>query len=46
MTMLTSKPLFKMNFLLEKNIGYLHEILWKINVLWEKGDETTRFDGT
>ncbi len=41
----TSKPLFLMNLLPEKNIGYLHEILWKKNVLCEKGDEITRFDG-
>ncbi len=34
-----------MNLLPEKNIGNLHEILWKKNILWEKGDEITRFDG-
>ncbi len=27
------------------HIGYLHEILWKKNVLCEKDDEITRFDG-
>jgi hypothetical protein len=30
----------------KKNMGYLHIILWKKNVLCEKGDEITRFDGT
>ncbi len=35
-----------MNLLPEKNKGYLHEMLWKKNILCEKGDEITRFDGT
>ncbi len=45
MTMLESKQLFSWIIYQAKNRGYLHEISWK-NVLCEKGDEITRFDGT
>ncbi len=44
-TILTSKAIFFLNFLPEKNMEYLHIILWNKNVLCEKGDEITRFDG-
>ncbi len=42
--MLTSKAIFFMNFLSEKNVPS-HNFVKK-NVLCEKGDEITRFDGT
>jgi hypothetical protein len=45
MTMPTSKPFF-MNLLLENNYGVPSQNFVKKNVLCEKGDEITRFDGT
>jgi hypothetical protein len=44
--MLTSKAIFLWISYQKKIMGYLHEILWKKNVLCEKGDKITRFDGT
>jgi hypothetical protein len=35
-----------MNFLPEKKYGVPSHNFVKKNVLWEKGDEITRFDGT
>ncbi len=35
-----------MNFLPEKKYGVPSRNFVKKNVLWEKGDEITRFDGT
>ncbi len=43
--MLTSKAIFFMNFLPEKKYGLPSHNFVKKNVLWEKGDEITRFDG-
>jgi hypothetical protein len=37
---------FFMNFLQEKKYGVPSHNFVKKNVLWEKGDEITRFDGT
>ncbi len=42
----TSKPFFFMNLLLENNYGDPSQNSVKKNVLCEKGDEITRFDGT
>jgi hypothetical protein len=44
--MLTSKSIFFMNFLPEKKYGVPSHNFVKTNVLCEKGDEITRFDGT
>ncbi len=44
--MLTSKAIFFMNFLPEKKYGVPSHNFVKKNVLCEKGDEITRFDGT
>jgi hypothetical protein len=46
MTMPTSKPLFFINLLLEKKYGVPSQNFVNKNVLCEKGDEITRFDGT
>ena len=43
--MLTSKAIFFMNFLPEKKYGVPSHNFVKKNVLCEKGDEITRFDG-
>ena len=43
--MLTSKAIFFMNFLSEKKYGVPSHNFVKKNVLCEKGDEITRFDG-
>ena len=45
-TMLTSKAIFFMNFLPEKKYGVPSHNFVKKNVLCEKGDEITRFDGS
>jgi hypothetical protein len=42
----TSKPIFFLNLLPEKNMGYLHKILRKKCFMQRKGDEITQFDGT
>ncbi len=42
----TCKPFFFMNLLLENNYGVPSQNFVKKNVLCEKGDEITRFDGT
>jgi hypothetical protein len=44
--MLTSRAIFFMNFLPEKKYGVPSHNYVKKNVLSEKGDEITRFDGT
>jgi hypothetical protein len=44
--MLTSKAIFFMNFLPEKKYGVPSHNFVKKNVLCEKGDEITRFDGS
>jgi hypothetical protein len=43
--MLTSKAIFFMNFLSEKKYGVPSHNFVKKNVLCQKGDEITRFDG-
>ncbi len=44
--MLTSKAIFFINFLPEKQYGVPSHNFVKKNVLCEKSDEITRFDGT